>query len=82
MEENKTEAVGRYKIYGSQHMLAIPKQVRAAMGLIKGDYIAMTIIGERVILRKISRDFVLGRDTIDARLLQAPLRREGTHDGD
>lgn len=82
MEENKTDATGRYRINGNSHVIGVPRLVRQTLHLVKGDYVAFTVVGDRVVMRKITREFILGKDQVDVRTLQTPLRREGTHDGD
>jgi hypothetical protein len=55
----------------------MPRRICEAMGLKHGDYIAIEMLGDRIVCRRISREYVIGGGDMDARKL---MRREGETD--
>jgi len=74
MAEKITAATARYVVASHSHVLRLPRRVVEALGLRHGDYVAIELLGDRFVARRITRDYVLGGAAVDARKL---MRREG-----
>jgi hypothetical protein len=78
VQKNETSATARYVFQSNSHLFRIPRRIIEAMKLQSGDYVAIEVVGDRIICRRISREYVIGNGDVDARKL---MRREGETDG-
>ena len=70
MNNGTIEAAGRFLDVGSSKCLSLPKELRGAMGLVRGDWVNYTWDGTVLMVRKVSRAEIVGGRTADVRDLQ------------
>lgn len=65
--------MARCHAVGGSVGILLPKALREKMGFRRGDYLAIVVLGSRLIMRRVEREFVIDRDDeIPAVLLQDP----------
>lgn len=58
------QAAGRFLDVGSSKCLSLPKELREAMGLIRGDWVNYTWDGTVLVVRQIKRSEIVGGRTL------------------